>query len=135
MVMVSIMYLDGKKDGDLRAKGMAKSPGYVRLALMDGIGDMKLPFYSYSACMMFVSGEDYYTPKRSSFLYYKRHNIFSASHRPLCDLYIPQVMSNQHVITSQKHHTQRQHIRVSLLPLSGKGCLQLHWCRYTPVQH
>jgi hypothetical protein len=72
----------GEKDGDLRAKGMAKSPGYVRLALMRGIGDMKLPFYSYSACMMFVSGEDYYTPKRSSFLYYKKNNFFSASHIP-----------------------------------------------------
>lgn len=134
MVMVSILYLDGKKHGDLRAKRMAKSPGYVRSALMSEIGDMKLPFYSYSACMMFVSGEDYYTPKRSSFLYYKG-TLFSASHRPLCDLCMSRVLPNQHVTTSQKHHAQRQHIRVSLLPLSGKGCLQLHWCRYTPVQH
>jgi hypothetical protein len=58
-----------KKGGDLRANGNGEEKPwiYVRLALMSEIGDMNC-LSSYFACMMFVSGEDYYTPERSSLL-------------------------------------------------------------------
>ncbi|KAH7255385.1 uncharacterized protein BKA55DRAFT_314852 [Fusarium redolens] len=92
---------------------------------------MKLPFYSCFACMMFVLVKIYIPPSATLFYYKSIITYYSfTSYLVTCIMMLKDSLFDKLQLHRDKHFSTHQGI--IRLPLSGKGCLQLHWYLYTP---